>query len=463
MDEFFYNEFTWIIYRIFSVLFLVIGTSTNLLSILVYSKKHMRKTSYSLYLLELAIVDLFVIVIGNTRYAIISYFGIDIRETSLVLCKIHKFLTYFSLQLSSCLLSMLSIDRFFGVVLALKAFTFNKKSLAHRVSIILIIVLIFFNIHILVWYGYRVETDESSLIVCEIYSNKLIYSKFWEIFFYLDSSIYCVLPFIIMTTCNTFIITRTIKSRVQSKAILRTSANIITSSRRIALSRTNNAVNNNIRKTFPKSISSSSISANEQRILILLLVMSLGFFIFTTPISIIEFLDNFNENFQKNPNRKLLNAISEMFMYSNHVVNFFFYFFIGPNFRKEIAKLFRRCFFCCIRKNNNNKSSKFSRYNTIFAASSFPIFSRRYGIGGGIAGPNGNLIEHQAKITINVYENDYNEDNSNNNPNSFRLLTKKIADHITILYKIDSESKSSSNMKRTNTCQTNISNQASYV
>ena len=106
MDEPFYNEFTWIIYRVFSVLFLVIGTSTNLLSILVYSKKHMRKTSYSLYLLELAIIDLFVIVIGNTRYAIISYFGIDIRETSLVFCKIHKFLTYFSLQLSSCLLSI---------------------------------------------------------------------------------------------------------------------------------------------------------------------------------------------------------------------------------------------------------------------------------------------------------------------------------------------------------------------
>jgi hypothetical protein len=404
---------------------------------------------------------LFVILIGNTRYAIISYFGIDIRETSLVLCKIHKFLTYFSLQLSSCLLSMLSIDRFFGVVLALKAFTFNKKSLAHRVSIILIIVLIFVNIHILVWYGYKIETNESTLIVCEISSNKLIYLKFWEIFFYLDSSIYCVFPFIIMTTCNAFIITRTIKSRVQSKAILRTSAKIITSSRRTANAKMNGLNNNtnNIR-SFPKSISSSSISANEQRILILLLVMSLGFFIFTTPISVVEFLNNFNEKFQKIPNRKLLNAISEMFMYSNHVVNFFFYFFIGPNFRKEIAKLFRRCFFCCIRKKSTKKSSKFSRYNTIFANSSFPIFSRRYGNGGA----NANLIEqHQSKITINIYENDNNEDNFNNNPNNFRFLTKKIADHITILYKIDSESKSSSNMRRTNTCQTNISNQTSYV
>jgi hypothetical protein len=455
MDEPFYNELAWIIYRIFSVLFLVIGTSTNILSILVYSKKHMRKTSYSLYLLELAIVDLFVIMIGNARYAIISYFGIDIRETSLVLCKIHKFLTYFSLQLSSCLLSMLSIDRFFGVVLALKAFTFNKKSLSHRVSIILIVLLIFVNIHILVWYGYKVETNESNLIVCEIHSNKLIYSKFWEIYFYLDSIIYCILPFIIMTTCNAFIITRTIKSRIQSQAILRTSAKIITSSRR-----TVGTTNKNLKKTFPKSISSGSISANEQRILILLLVMSLGFFIFTTPISIIEFLDNFNQKFQKIPSKKLLNAIGEMFMYLNHVVNFFFYFFIGPNFRKEIAKLFRRRF-CLIRKNKNIKSSKFSRYNTIFAASSFPIFSRRYGIGGGST--NGNLLEQNAKITINIYENDRNDDNLNNNPNSFRLITKKIADHITILYKIDSESNSSSNLKRTNTCQTNISNQASYV
>ena len=121
------NRIANIIYTIVPTLYLFIGTATNLLSVLVYSKKHMRKTSYSLYLLELAVVDMFVILIGNGRYAFESYFGVDIRDKSLLFCKVHKFLTYFFLQLSSCLLSMLSIDRFFGVVFVLKAFTFNRK------------------------------------------------------------------------------------------------------------------------------------------------------------------------------------------------------------------------------------------------------------------------------------------------------------------------------------------------
>jgi hypothetical protein len=144
------------VYKTVPALFFVIGVSTNLLSVLVYSKKKMRKSTYSLYLLLLAIVDLVVILLGPTRYMIIAYFGIDIRKTSLISCRMHKFFTYFFSQLSSCLLSILSIDRFSGVVLAVKAFNFNRnKWLAHRISLCTIVVLILVNMHILIWYGYE--------------------------------------------------------------------------------------------------------------------------------------------------------------------------------------------------------------------------------------------------------------------------------------------------------------------
>jgi hypothetical protein len=65
----------------------------------------MRKTSYSFYLFSLAIADLSITLIGNLRLALKHYKkDFDIRELSLASCRIHLFLTYYFLQLSSIIL-----------------------------------------------------------------------------------------------------------------------------------------------------------------------------------------------------------------------------------------------------------------------------------------------------------------------------------------------------------------------
>ena len=83
--------------------------------------------------------------------------------------------------------------------------------------------LVIVNIHILVWYGTDdLHTDyfsnhssnittsnHSNLKIrsfCHISKKSHVYAKFWQFFFYVDSMIYCVIPFIVMTTCNVFII-----------------------------------------------------------------------------------------------------------------------------------------------------------------------------------------------------------------------------------------------------------------
>ena len=109
----------------------------------------MRKTSYSFYLFALAIADLSVTLTGNLRLALIHYRGnssdllsdvqhsrlilYDIREHSLIACRLHRFLTYYFLQLSSVILCLLNLDRFCGCVLILKAAKFCKPSIARRV------------------------------------------------------------------------------------------------------------------------------------------------------------------------------------------------------------------------------------------------------------------------------------------------------------------------------------------
>lgn len=239
------------IYKSFTICFLLVGTCTNMLSAIVYSKKRMRKSSYSIYLFSLAIVDLLVTVNGNIRLLLMSYDipalksehyelssqlqpeslqhifkGIDIRLTSLAACKIHRFSTYLLMELSSVILSILSIDRFFGCVLVLKSARFCKPSIAARVILITVITLVVFNLHFLVFMGYEIEHELAglnrtvTLVVCMPNPKNSTYMRLWQIYFYLDSAFYSILPFIIMLFCNISIITKIVKSRVRSKQVI---------------------------------------------------------------------------------------------------------------------------------------------------------------------------------------------------------------------------------------------------
>ena len=373
-----------VIYKTFSITFLVVGLITNLISAIIYSKKKMRKSSYSVYLLALAIVDLFVILNGNSRLVLMSFLedtnynsrntsdeanifkGYDIRETSIVVCRLHMFFTYYSLELSSCILCLLSIDRFFGIVLALKAFRFNRSSIAHKVICITVFLLAFINLHFLIGMGYHHPANSSELdnktslfnstiiqrVKCEANPNNAYYFGVWRVYFFFDSIVYSIIPFLIMITCNVFIIAKIVKSRVRSKQVIRAKTKILTSSHS-----TSQIVKN-----------TNSMLATEKRISIILVGISFSFLILTTPVFIIEQL---NDLYPHDYNWDIILACSYMLMYLNHVINFFFYCLTGPKFRNEVKKLFPRFLF----KNNNVnpiKTSK-SRYNTVFLGSTTKI------------------------------------------------------------------------------------------
>ncbi len=168
-----------LIYQIFTVLFILVGTITNLISAIVYSKKQMRKTSYSTYLFSLAVVDLCVTITGNTRLALMyynisalvptnndssaslfnNYGGFDIREYSVTTCRIHIFLTYYLTQLSSIVLCFLNLDRVFGVVSTLQARKFCKTRTARWLVVVAIVVLVIVNSHFLMFMGSFIDTD----------------------------------------------------------------------------------------------------------------------------------------------------------------------------------------------------------------------------------------------------------------------------------------------------------------
>lgn len=313
------------IYRIFSVLFIITGTICNILSAIVYSKRKMLTKSYSIYLLVLALVDLSVTWIGNTRFILMFFkigysnkfnlwYGFDIREISLISCRLHRFLTYFLLQFSSCLLCMLNIDRFIGCVLVLKSTSYCKASIAKRIVFITCLFLALINLHFLLAMGYYENSIDNTEIrvVCQPNPLNKAYLTFWNIYVWIDSIIYAIIPFIIMIFCNICLIIKIIKSRIESNKVIHT---------RIALTRGLSNV--------------ATILPSEKRLTLILIGISISFLCLTMPISILEGFSNYFNTISYS----YFIAISYMLMYANHVINFFFYCALGPKFRNEVKNL----------------------------------------------------------------------------------------------------------------------------
>ncbi len=142
----------------------MIGTVTNIISAIVYSSKKLRKTSYSTYLFVLAVSDLSTTIAGNSRLLMMNYDfswlplpgqylnaynGFDIRELSLVSCRLHIFLTYYFTQLASTTLCFVNLDRVFGVVAGKSI----KRRTARIMVLVAMVVLFVVNIHFLLFMG----------------------------------------------------------------------------------------------------------------------------------------------------------------------------------------------------------------------------------------------------------------------------------------------------------------------
>lgn len=124
---------------------------------------------------------------------------------------------------------------------------------------------------------------------CTANVNNFFYSLFWKGFIYIDGILYCIIPFIIMITCNFMIISKIVRSRIRSKQVVVK------------------------RNTIVKNTSSGMLN-NEKRISFILLGISFSFLVLTIPVFIIE---NIGDIDIKNWN--IITAFSYMLMYLNHV------------------------------------------------------------------------------------------------------------------------------------------------
>ena len=344
-------------------IFLVVGTIANILSIIVFTRKEMRKFSSFCYFAMLNIVNLAFLYVTFLRSIMQYNFEIDIRTSSVFLCKTHVFFTYFLSHLSSLLLCTISIDRVISVMFIRRAKDLCTPRVAFMVTLFLIIFNFFLSSHFLVLESSYVSLKNKSMSSDSFYSDyqnlndsnlttrvhvekevlcdakpETNYYKFlnktWKI---IDMSLYAFIPFVLMLICSVIIILRVAQ---QSNKFNKSSSS---SNRAKKLDRSKtDELNSNTKNSQAKNVSNNTnenkFNSKTRNLAMMLIPVNVLFIIFIAPVVIAIYVyADLGED-------KLTLAIVEFLSYFNFSLNFFIYFLTSSKFREEFFKFFEENF-----------------------------------------------------------------------------------------------------------------------
>ena len=346
-------DLVWIIC---SPILIVVGTVTNVLSIIVLTRKQMRKHTTMFYLTVLSVGDICVLFFGLFRIWTRVLLDIDYRNISEFMCKMQAFLSYFLLQFTSWTLVAVTVDRYISVCLPFKC-----KDICTRQNARVAIFGIFMTLAVLnfpLFLGVNLEKDGES-VRC---TNHQILN--WYVWAWFDMCVYCIIPFLIMVTCNILITKRLAESyrkvKVHTTQSYPSASDVslnenvndarktIDVTKHMALSRVienhlqvpNDEIRKSSLRSIQRVISKCRSEISRRRGLNrtpMLLTVNWAYLLLTTPIGVylIVHLYWYIDN-----NSGLQWAIVNMLQYSNNAIHFFLYCITGSKFRSELRNIF---------------------------------------------------------------------------------------------------------------------------
>jgi hypothetical protein len=131
--------------RVFYPCLMIFGTIGNILCLKILLRKRFRRQSTCQYLCILAVIDILFIYLRSTRYVYRYVYNVDVRNTSLWICRSFTFFSSTLSHLASWILVVVSFDRYFII----KNF-FTRRHAGSRViksSCTLIFIVCFVNLH----------------------------------------------------------------------------------------------------------------------------------------------------------------------------------------------------------------------------------------------------------------------------------------------------------------------------
>lgn len=314
------------LWKVIPPIFIIVGTIGNILSVIILLQPKIIKSTSALYLIVLAFSDTVVLYTGLMRNWLQYEFGLYVRHYSEAGCKIHIFLTYFSLDFSAWLLVAVTFDRLVLVWFPHKAKHRCTKSTGCIIISTIFIFLVAVNAHILYGSASRNVTKENITTFknCEFIddSYRLFFNETWP---WIDFAIFSLIPFCCLLTGNTLISIKILKWRKEKNK------------------RTSTQNNNSGQQTRMSSIT------------LMLFTLNTVFLLCTTPISIYNiFEDQDRHSWTKYDfvRHDLHWSICNILMYFNNTFNFLLYIFSGSRFRNEAKTLFLKGFHKLFCKSN---------------------------------------------------------------------------------------------------------------
>lgn len=137
---------------------ILIGVLANIINLVIFGQKSMRKTPTFRLLAYLSIIDLLVLIICTSDLLLTFNFKIQIRLFSSLSCRLHTFFTGYLTQLSSVLLMIVSMERAFLI--------YNKKLICFQINqieslvLIIMIILALLNTHYLYYFNLNINYEQ---------------------------------------------------------------------------------------------------------------------------------------------------------------------------------------------------------------------------------------------------------------------------------------------------------------
>ncbi|GFR68095.1 thyrotropin-releasing hormone receptor [Elysia marginata] len=198
------NEWLKIYYSMFLI---TAGTLLNILSILTLSRKSFRRSTTSVYLRFLAVVDLFVLYNGLGRHFISGAFRYNIRHLSEAFCKFNQWTTSFGPDISAWILVAVTGERVLSIVRPHSVRLMCTKFTARVTILGIVLALMATNLPLVFFYGYSQVYDKSTN---STWTKKCILVRSVrfvdEIWYWLDLAKFVLLPSVLLTTSNIVIV-----------------------------------------------------------------------------------------------------------------------------------------------------------------------------------------------------------------------------------------------------------------
>ncbi|CAF2523895.1 unnamed protein product [Rotaria sp. Silwood2] len=300
---------------LYALLLIIVGTTGNLLTIIVLLRRNLRRLVTIRYLIVVSICDT-VSLYGwnlNDFYKFnLSPDNDNIEELSITHCRVMSFMTFVSLQLSSWCLTAVSLDRALSLYFLHWKQSYGKVKYTKYYISILTFICIALNSHILFLNGY--VTSAGNIKCYATKSNAGYIYPQWE---RVHLVVYNLCPFAIMCICNTYIIVITVRSSRQQTE-----------------------------STAP-TVQRKNIERYRQ-LTALLIIVTFAFVLLTLPACI--YFVFFRHNLEAKTERTyryMIQISLNSVQFTSHGINFFLYCFSAKSFLNELNDMFNECLGCC--------------------------------------------------------------------------------------------------------------------